>query len=179
MKLLGIVGTNAEKSTNRTLLQYMKRHFAPKAEIEIFEIDQIPLFDKPDTKEAPQKIASLAAKIHASDGVIIATPEYDHAVPAALLNVLEWLTYCENGLDDKPVLVVGASYGCMGTLRAQNHLRQVLDAPEMKVHFMIGQGFLLGQSLAAFDDQGNLTRVDDQKALDEYFANFAAAYELS
>ena len=33
MKLVGIVGTAAKESTNRWLLQYMKRHFAAEAEI--------------------------------------------------------------------------------------------------------------------------------------------------
>ena len=32
-------------------------------------------------------------KIIASDGVIIATPEYNHSVPSSLKSVLEWLSY--------------------------------------------------------------------------------------
>ena len=34
MKLIGIVGTNASKSYNRTLLQFMQKQFAEKADIE-------------------------------------------------------------------------------------------------------------------------------------------------
>lgn len=32
MKLIGLVGTNSKKSTNRQLLQYMQKHFADKAD---------------------------------------------------------------------------------------------------------------------------------------------------
>ena len=46
MKLIAIVGTNSQKSTNRQLLQYMKNHFEPKANIELVEIKEIPMFNK-------------------------------------------------------------------------------------------------------------------------------------
>ena len=36
MKLVAIVGTNAKQSYNRCLLQFMQKHFATKADIEIF-----------------------------------------------------------------------------------------------------------------------------------------------
>ena len=35
LKLIGLVGTNSKRSTNRQLLQYMQKHFANKAEIEL------------------------------------------------------------------------------------------------------------------------------------------------
>ena len=48
MKLVAIVGTNAKKSYNRLLLQYMARHFAKKADIEILEITDVPMFNETD-----------------------------------------------------------------------------------------------------------------------------------
>ena len=47
VKLIAIVGTNSKRSTNRQLLQYMQKHFADKAEIELLEIKDIPVFNKP------------------------------------------------------------------------------------------------------------------------------------
>ena len=41
LKLIAIVGTNSKRSTNRQLLQYMQKHFAEKAEIELVEINQV------------------------------------------------------------------------------------------------------------------------------------------
>ena len=35
MKFIGLVGTNSKRSTNRQLLQYIQKHFADKAEIEL------------------------------------------------------------------------------------------------------------------------------------------------
>lgn len=48
MKLVAIVGTNAKQSYNRSLLQFMQRHFATKADIEILEITDVPMFNETD-----------------------------------------------------------------------------------------------------------------------------------
>ena len=84
-KFIALVGTNSQRSTNRTLLQYMQKHFAKKVEIELVEIKDLPLFNKPANKQVPELAKEIAAKIEAADGVIIGTPEYDHAIPAVLI----------------------------------------------------------------------------------------------
>ncbi len=123
-KYIALVGTNTKQSTNRQLLQFMKRHFDQKAAIEIIEVSGLPMFNKPADREVPQRAKDIAKKIDASDGVIIATPEYDHAVPAVLMNALEWLSYGIHPFLDKPVMIIGASFGALGTSRAQAHLRK-------------------------------------------------------
>ena len=65
MKLIGIVGTNSDRSTNRKLLQYIQKHFADKAEIEICEIKGLPAFNEPKDKTAPAGIQELADKYKA------------------------------------------------------------------------------------------------------------------
>ena len=93
LKLIGLVGTNSKKSTNRQLLQYIQKHFSEQAEIELVEIKDIPMFNKPTPKVVPQEAQAIADKIAAADGVIISTPEYDHSCPAVLMNALAWLSY--------------------------------------------------------------------------------------
>ena len=93
IKLIAIVGTNSKRSTNRQLLQYMQKHFADKAEIELVEIKDIPVFNKPADKQVPEAVLDIAAKIEEADGVIIGTPEYDHSIPAVLMSALAWLSY--------------------------------------------------------------------------------------
>ena len=70
LKLIAIVGTNSKRSTNRQLLQYMQKHFADKAEIELVEIKDLPVFNKPADKQIPAEATEIAAKIEAADGVI-------------------------------------------------------------------------------------------------------------
>ena len=70
VKLIGLVGTNSKKSTNRQLLQYIQKHFSEQAEIELVEIKDIPMFNKPTPKVVPQEAQEIADKIAAADGVI-------------------------------------------------------------------------------------------------------------
>src|SRR5690625_3544861 len=93
LNLIGIVGTNSDQSTNRQLLQFIQKHVADQANIEICEIKDLPAFNKPKENQAPEEVQALAAKITAADGVIISTPEYNHSIPAILKSVLEWLSY--------------------------------------------------------------------------------------
>ena len=170
--IFGIIGTNSEQSTNRTLLTFMARHFAKEAAIEVVEIKDIPMFNKPSNMEVPKEVLALAAKIEAADGVIISTPEYDHAVTASLMNALSWLSYGIYPFVDKPVMITGASYGTLGSSRAQAHLRQILNAPELKARIMPSSEFLLGHSLQAFDEEGNLKDQNQVAELEGLFRDF-------
>ncbi len=172
LKFIGLVGTNSKKSTNRQLLQYMQKHFADKAEIELIEIKDIPIFNKPADMQVPEIVKEIAAKIEAADGVIIGTPEYDHSIPAVLMSALAWLSYGIYPLLGKPVMITGASYGTLGSSRAQLQLRQILDSPELKASVMPGSEFLLSHSLQAFDKNGDLIDLETIQKLDALFDDF-------
>ena len=171
LKLIAIVGTNSKRSTNRQLLQYMQKHFADKAEIELVEIKDIPVFNKPADKQVPAEILEIAAKIEEADGVIIGTPEYDHSIPAVLMSALAWLSYGIYPLLNKPIMITGASYGTLGSSRAQMQLRQILNAPEIKASVLPDE-FLLSHSLQAFSTSGDLVDLDVIKKLDATFDDF-------
>ena len=171
LKLIAIVGTNSKRSTNRQLLQYMQKHFAEKAEIELVEIKDIPVFNKPADKQVPAEILEIAAKIEEADGVIIGTPEYDHSIPAVLMSALAWLSYGIYPLLNKPIMITGASYGTLGSSRAQLQLRQILNAPEIKASVLPDE-FLLSHSLQSFNPSGDLVDLDVIKKLDATFDDF-------
>lgn len=172
MNLVGIVGTNSERSTNRKLLRFMAEHFAPQAAIEVLEIKDLPAFNEPENKTAPAAVAAFSKKIAAADGVIIATPEYNHTIPAPLASALEWIAYTSRVLVNKPVMIVGCSLGVLGTSRAQAHLRQILDAPELKARVMPGTEFFLGHSEHVLDDDFNLNNPEKTAELEEHFTEF-------
>ena len=149
LKLIAIVGTNSNRSTNRQLLQYMSKHFADKAEIELVEIKDIPMFNKPADRNVPELVSEIAEKIDA----------------------LAWLSYGIYPLLNKPVMITGASYGTLGSSRAQLQLRQILNAPEIKATVLPDE-FLLSHSLQAFDQSGDLVDLDVVKKLDAIFDDF-------
>ena len=156
MKIVGIVGSNADFSYNRLLLNFVAKHFDKLVDIEVLDIKDVPMFNQSNDQTNSEPIQRLNRKISEADGVIIATPEYNHSIPSALQSVLEWLSFKIHPLDGKPVMIVGASYDVQGSSRSQLHLRQVLDAPGVNAIVMPGNEFLLGEVHKAFDDNGNL-----------------------
>lgn len=175
---IGLVGTNSDKSTNRQLLQFIQTYFKDQATIELMEIKGLPVFNKPEDRTVPAEVKVMADKIEQADGVIISTPEYDHAVPASLMNALNWLSYGIYPFVDKPVMITGASYGTLGSSRAQAHLRQILDAPELKARIMPSSEFLLAHSLQAFNEDDQLTNTDQIDKLEGLFADFMVFVDL-
>lgn len=178
MKFVAIVGTNSDRSTNRQLLHFMANHFAHQAEIEVVEIKGVPVFTQPEDKVAPESVQVISQKIAEADGVIISTPEYDHSITAALKALLEWISYTDQALMNKGVMIVGGSLGSLGTSRAQSHLRQILDSPELKARVMPGTEYYLSNSGQAFDKDGQLVYPEKVTQLENHFTEFTGFVEI-
>ena len=91
-------------------------------------------FNQDEKWDESFQLRYLYNKITRADGVIIATPEHNHTISASLKSVLEWLSYEVHPFENKPVMIVGASYYDQGTSRAQVHLRKILDAPGVNAY---------------------------------------------
>ncbi len=178
MKFVGIVGSSAEQSYNRLLLEYIRKQFKSKFELEILEIDKVPMFNQDDNWADSFQLRLLNNKITRADGVIIATPEHNHTITAALKSVLEWLSYQVHPFESKPVMIVGASYYDQGTSRAQTHLREILDALGVNAYTLPGNEFLLEKAKEAFDDEGNIISQDTVNFLETCLDNFIKYVEV-
>lgn len=171
-KILGIVGTNASKSYNRKLLNAVRNLFEDQVDFDIAEIKDLPLFNEDLVDDEPLIVKALAHQIEDADGVVIAVPEYDHAIPAALKSMIEWLSCAEHPFKNKPVMIVGTSLGIQGTVRAQMNLRQILDAPGVDANIMPGHEFMLPKAGEQFDEDGQLTDMASRDFLKQCFEAF-------
>ncbi|MBY7145094.1 NAD(P)H-dependent oxidoreductase [Virgibacillus sp. NKC19-3] len=172
MKLVGIVGSNADFSYNRLLLNFIAKNFKKLIDVEVLDIKDVPMFNQSEDQTNSEVIQQLNKKIVEADGVIIATPEYNHSIPSALQSVLEWLSFKIHPLDGKPVMIVGASYDVQGSSRSQLHLRQILDAPGVNAVVMPGNEFLLGEVHQAFDEDDNLKDTATTQFLESCIKKF-------
>ena len=172
MKFVGLVGSNAEISYNRMLLEYIRRHFKYQFKLEVLEIKDVPMFNQDDDQSDSFAVQSLYNKITRADGVIIATPEHNHTITPALKSTLEWLSFNLHPFENKPVMIVGASYYDQGTSRAQVHLRKILDAPGVSAYTLPGNEFLLGKAKEAFDDNGDIINQGTVDFLSTCLDNF-------
>ena len=145
ISILGFAGSLRRGSFNKAILQAAGEMVPKGMEIEIFDLEGISPFNQDMEKEPPIKIKEFKTKIRAADGILIATPEYNYSIPGVLKNAIDWASrpYGDNAFQDKPVGVMGASIGMLGTARAQYHLRQSfvflnmipMNQPEVMVAF--------------------------------------------
>ena len=59
MKFVGLVGANYDQSYNRKLLEFIRRHFKIKFELEVLEIDEVPMFNQYEKLERLKKPLTL------------------------------------------------------------------------------------------------------------------------
>ena len=167
MKILGLSGSLRRDSHNTNLLRAAAKVLPPGIELEIYDgLRELPPYDADlDAEPAAPAVAALRDAIAESDGVLIATPEYNGSIPGVLKNALDWASrpFPENALRGKPVAVVGASTGLFGAVWAQAETRKVLGIIGADV---IDGELPVGQAHHAFSDDGLLAEPELREALE-------------
>src|ERR1700720_4818425 len=128
VRILGIAGSLRRGSYNQAALRAAKLLVPENSEIDLFQLDGIPMFNEDDEKRPPSSVLELKKRIRSADAVLIVTPEYNYSIPGVLKNAIDWASrpLGDSAWEGKPVAVMGASGGPQGTSRAQYHLRQIL-----------------------------------------------------
>jgi chromate reductase len=175
LTFLGIAGSLRRASYNKGLIRAAVEVAPPGVTVIPYGLDEIPLYNA-DLEAAgdPEGVATFKQAIAAVDGLLIATPEYNHCVPGVLKNAIDWASRPARAsvLTGKPVALMGASTGRGGTARAQAHLRDglaytnglVLPLPEV----------LVSRAFEHFDDSGILLDAEIRDAIRDLLKAFAA-----
>jgi chromate reductase, NAD(P)H dehydrogenase (quinone) len=131
--ILGLSGSLRKASYNSAALRAAQELAPDSVAITLADLSAIPLYND-DVREQglPPSVVSLAEQIATADAVLIATPEYNYSIPGVLKNAIDWASKAPaQPFRHKPVAIMGASMGMIGTARAQYDLRKVfvfLDA---------------------------------------------------
>lgn len=137
IEILGIAGSLRGGSYNRALIRTAGELAPAGVRWRSYDaLGDVPPYDQDqDTDSPPPAVADLRRAIGRADGVLFATPEYNHSIPGVLKNAVDWASrpHGESVLVDKPVAVVGASPSRFGAQWAQEDLRRVLEATQSKV----------------------------------------------
>jgi len=139
--------------------------------LDIFELDGIPGFNQDEEQNPPDKVAELKKRIRAAEAVLIVTPEYNYSVPGVLKNAIDWASrpYGDSAWSGKPVAIMGASIGAIGTARAQYHLRQMFVFLNM---FPINQPeVMISNAAERLDGNGTLTDETTKKLIRQLLEN--------
>jgi chromate reductase, NAD(P)H dehydrogenase (quinone) len=130
MRVLLVSGSLRERSFNTALLRAAANALPDGVDHAWLDgIAALPPYNEDDDGEqAPAAVERLRRTIAAVDAVLIATPEYNGAVPGGLKNAVDWASrpFPLNAWRGKPVAVIGASTGIFGAVWAQAQLRKAL-----------------------------------------------------
>ena len=175
LRILGVAGSLRAGSFNRSLLRAAVELAPHDMTIEVFDLAVVPLYNG-DVEAAgdPPGVAAFKQAIAAADGVLFATPEYNHGVPGVMKNAIDWASRPprEAPLGGKPVGLIGASPGQTGTARGQSQLRQAFEFTNS--YCMPQPELLVFKAHEKFDAEGRLTDSATGEYLVRYLAAFAA-----
>ena len=122
-------GRNAKAVADWVLAEANKRSDAEFKLVDIADFN-LPLLDEPAPAMMQQytqdHTKAWSAEIAQYDGYVFVTPEYNHTVPGALKNALDYLNREWN---NKAAGFVG--FGSAGGVRAVEHLRQIASELRM------------------------------------------------
>ena len=169
MQVLGFAGSLRKGSYNKALIRNAMELAPEGMEITYFDLAGIPLYNA-DVEEQgdPERVAEFKRAIEQADGLLIATPEYNHGVPAVTKNAIDWASRPPRSapLNEKPVGILGASPGLTGTARGQSQLRQAFEFTNS--YCMPQPEILVYRAHEKFDDEGKLTHERTREFLGKY-----------
>ena len=176
-RLLGISGSLRAGSFNTALLRGAQQGAGPDVQIDIATLHGIPLYDGDEEAKSgiPAAVTALKERIFASDGILLATPEYNGGVPGVLKNGIDWLS---RGADSKkvyygrPFALLGATPGGLATLGSQNAWLPILK--KLGAQVWSGGSIMLSRAPSLMDASGEYTDEVTRKLLAEFVAGFAA-----
>lgn len=168
MKILAISGSLRKESYNKKALGIAKSIAKNLGAREIEEADlkqlNLPVFDEDIEKQGyPPQVTKLIEMVKVSDILLIATPEYNHSIPGGLKNAIDWISRDDFALEGKIAAIFGVSPGIFGTIRAQEHLRQILAS--LNVFVLPQPRIFIAKGHEAFDENGNFKNPKDFEKL--------------
>jgi chromate reductase len=172
-RVLAIPGSLRRASYNRSLIAAAASLTPPHMSLTVYEaLDTIPVFNEDLENPPPTGVARLREAVASSDGLLIATPEYNQSLPGVVKNLIDWLSRSggPEGLVGKPVAVTGVTTGPWGTRLAQIQLRQVLTSTQALV--LAQPTLFLRDAATLFDQSRNLIHMPTSRLLHEFLVSF-------
>jgi chromate reductase len=172
--IVAFAGSLRKESYNRQLLRIAEQHLPENASIEIFDLDELPMFNADLEKNGfPYAVQTFRDAIKKADAILIATPEYNISIPGVLKNALDWASRGENGqpgpMNKKTAAILGAG-GRTATARAQSHLRQIIN--HLNVHTINKPEVIISMvPNQPFDEAGNLMDATAHQLIKELLHN--------
>lgn len=171
MRIAALVGSLRKESWNRAVFNTVVELVPEGLEIQEAPINDLPLFNADNENPFPDAVQKFKQQLDTADGILIITPEYNRSVPGVLKNAIDWASRPDGGSSwkGKPVAVMGATNGRLGTAPAQMHLKGVLVYLETKP---MGQPEMYLSGVKSLIGDMRITDEDTRKRIEKFLAAF-------
>lgn len=164
MKILLFAGSLRKDSLNKKLVRVANVLVKSNKDVEATLVDlqelQFPVYDGDiEVKGIPESVQKLSKLVGEADAIIISSPEYNASISSPLKNTIDWLSRVKPlQLSKKQILLLGASPGEFGSMRALIHTKPSF---ETLGNFVYPSVYALPKADKAFDEEGKL--IDSQR----------------
>ena len=183
-QVIALAGSLRSQSYNKNLVKIAAKG-AEEQGAHVVYVDladyPIPLFSEDlETEGTPAAVNDLKHLFAQSQGILLASPEYNGSISGVLKNVMDWLSRPSQGVDigsafdGKVAGIMAASPGGLGGLRGLGHVRDVLNNLGTIVS---PKQIAVPAAYEAFNDEGGLIDAELErrvKALGAQVANMAS-----
>lgn len=164
-KILAFSGSLRAESFNQKLVRIAAEAAREAgAEVTVISLSDypMPLYDQDleDESGKPEKAVELKKLFLEHDALLIASPEYNSMITAALKNAIDWVSRADAeeepplaAFAEKTAAILSASPGAYGGARSLGFLRPFLENIKVTV---IEEQFSLPRAHEAFADNGQL-----------------------
>jgi NAD(P)H-dependent FMN reductase len=180
-KILAFAGSLRSGSYNKKLARRAAEAArAAGAEVSYLDLRDLPLpvFDEDlEAQRFPENATRLKSVLKSHDGFLMACPEYNSSITAALKNAIDWASRERPGerplecFDGKVAALLSASPGALGGLRALVVVRMLLGNIRVLV---LPEQVTIPQAHQAFNDAGGLLDPRRQAAVEKLAQSLVA-----
>lgn len=164
MRIVALSGSLRAGSYNTALARTLAELAPGCCEVEVATPAGIPVYDGDleSDQGVPVAVEQLKDRVAAADGLVLVTPEYNHGVPGAFKNAIDWMTRPPKDIArvfrGRPVALCGATRGANGTRAAQYAWLPTLRVLGTRVYSE--QTLFIANAAERFDAEGRLADDD-------------------
>ncbi len=111
--ILGFSGSAREASFNTRILRALPALAPDGVEVVPFDVAHIPFYNQDLEADLPSSIVDLRSAVAAADGIVVASPEYNHSYSALAKNVIDWASrpFAQGPILGKKAMIIVAGPG--------------------------------------------------------------------
>ena len=172
-KIAVVIGSLRKDSFNRKMADASEKVAPVEFSFYKVRIDDLPLYNQDDDTHQAESVKRMKDEIKDAQGLLFITPEYNRSIPGVLKNAIDHASRPpgQNAWGGKPAGILGVSTGVIGTAMAQQHLRNVLSA--LNVRTLAQPDAFIQAKDGLFDETGGIgpeSKKFLQKWMDRYVA---------